>query len=198
MIAPRSGTSTREGYQVQSLFTGFKDFIMRGNVLDLAVAVVIGTAFTALVNGIVEGLLNPLVALVAGRNDLSQVWAFTIADTQFLPGLAIDALITFLLVAAAVYFFIKVPLARLAQLRARDEAEAAAAPVDPADVVLLREIRDLLAQQSQPAPVGGPVAPVVPGAPAVSGGPVVPGAPGAPGAPGEGVPGRDDAEPPAR
>jgi large conductance mechanosensitive channel len=156
MIAPRSGTSTCEGYQVQSLFTGFKDFVMRGNVVDLAVAVVIGTAFTALVNGIVEGLLNPLVALVAGRNDLSQVWAFEVAGTQFLPGLAIDALITFLLVAAAVYFFIKVPLTKLAKLRARDAVvAAAAAPVEPADVVLLREIRDLMAQQAEPARVGG-------------------------------------------
>ena len=166
---------------MQSLFSGFRQFIMRGNVLELAVAVVIGTAFTALVNGIVEGLLNPLVALVAGRNDLSQVGAFTIAGTQFLPGLAIDALITFLLVAAAVYFFIKVPLASLAQLRARDDAESAAAPVDPADVVLLREIRDLLAQQGEPAGVsGGPVPPVVPPAP------------------GQGVPGRDGGEPFAR
>src|SRR3712207_9485806 len=96
---------------------------MRGNVVELAVAVVIGTAFTALVNGIVEGLLNPLVALVAGRRDLTQVGAFSIAGTEFRPGLALDALITFLLVAAAVYFFIKVPMSRLSALRARDEAE---------------------------------------------------------------------------
>lgn len=132
---------------MRSLFGGFRDFVMRGNVVELAIAVVIGTAFTALVNGIVEGLLNPLVALVAGRNDLSEVWAFQIAGTAFRPGLAIDALITFLLVAAAVYFFIKMPLTTLARMRARDEAAvAAAAPAEPADVVLLREIRDLMAQ----------------------------------------------------
>ncbi|GAA2726761.1 large conductance mechanosensitive channel protein MscL [Cellulomonas aerilata] len=142
---------------MRSLFTGFKDFIMRGNVVELAIAVVIGTAFTALVNGLVEGLLNPLVALVAGRNDLSQVGAFEVAGTPFRPGLAIDALITFLLVAAAVYFFIKMPLTTLARLRERDEAEAAAAaPLEPADVVLLREIRDLLTQQATTtARVGG-------------------------------------------
>jgi large conductance mechanosensitive channel len=141
---------------VRSLFSGFKDFLMRGNVVELAIAVVIGTAFTALVNGIVEGLLNPLVALVAGRNDLSQVGAFEIAGTPFQPGLAIQALITFLLVAAAVYFFIKVPLTTLARLRAaHEEAQAAAAaPGDPADVVLLREIRDLLAQGATAGPVG--------------------------------------------
>ena len=148
---------------MRSLFTGFKNFIMRGNVVELAVAVVIGTAFTALVNGIVEGLLNPLVALVAGRNDLSQVGAFEVAGTPFRPGLAIDALITFLLVAAAVYFFIVLPLNKLAALRDRDEEVAAAAaptPVDPADVVLLREIRDLLATGA------GSVRPDVPSAPA--------------------------------
>ena len=138
---------------MQSLFGGFKDFIMRGNVIELAVAVVIGTAFTALVNGIVEGLLNPLVALVAGRADLSQVWAFGVNGTDFRPGLAIDALITFLLVSAAVYFFIVLPLNKLAALRARDEA-AAEAPALTADVVLLQEIRDLLARGAAPASAG--------------------------------------------
>ncbi len=138
---------------MQSLFGGFKDFIMRGNVIELAVAVVIGTAFTALVNGIVEGLLNPLVALVAGRTDLSQVGAFTLNTTEFRPGLAIDALITFLLVAAAVYFFIVLPLNKLAALRAREEA-AEQVPALTADVVLLREIRDLLARGANPASVG--------------------------------------------
>ncbi len=136
-----------------SLVGGFKDFIMRGNVIELAVAVVIGTAFTALVNGIVEGLLNPLVALVAGRTGLSQVGAFTVNATEFRPGLAIDALITFLLVSAAVYFFIVLPLNKLAALRARDEA-AAEAPALTADVILLQEIRDLLAHGPRPATAG--------------------------------------------
>ena len=135
-----------------SLISGFKQFIMRGNVLELAVAVVIGTAFTALVNGIVEGLLNPLVALVAGRRDLSEVWRFSVSGTDFRPGLAIDALITFLLVAAAVYFFIKLPLSRLAALRDEDDEAAKTAPVLAPDVVLLGEIRDLLAAQAA-APV---------------------------------------------
>jgi large conductance mechanosensitive channel len=145
-----------------SLFSGFKQFIMRGNVLELAVAVVIGTAFTALVNGIVEGMLNPLVALVAGRRDLSEVWRFSISGTEFRPGLAIDALITFLLVAAAVYFFIKLPLSRLAALRAEEEV-APADPVLAPDVVLLQEIRDLLAGQAAASTVGGPGGPGAPG-----------------------------------
>ncbi|WP_298462191.1 large conductance mechanosensitive channel protein MscL [uncultured Cellulomonas sp.] len=134
---------------MQSLFTGFKDFITRGNVLELAVAVVIGTAFTALVNGIVEGLLNPLVALVAGRTDMTRVGEFTVNDTTFQPGLALDALLTFLLVSAAVYFFIVLPLNRLAAARARDDAAAPPAPTPP-DVVLLQEIRDLLATGATP------------------------------------------------
>lgn len=140
---------------MQALFGGFKDFLMRGNVIELAVAVVIGTAFTALVNGIVEGLLNPLVALVAGRTDLSQVGAFTVNGTDFRPGLAIDALITFLLVAAAVYFFIVLPLNRLAAVRTREEA-ATQAPALTADVVLLKEIRDLLAGGAAPAGTSAP------------------------------------------
>jgi len=134
---------------MQSVLSGFKQFIMRGNVLELAIAVVIGTAFTALVNRIVEGLLNPLVALVAGRRDLSDVWGFTVAGTQFRPGLALDALLTFLLTAAAVYFFIKLPLTKLAALRAEEEAAAQAAPaVLTQEVVVLQEIRDLLADQA--------------------------------------------------
>jgi len=143
---------------MQSLLTGFKQFIMRGNVVELAIAVVIGTAFTALVNGIVEGLLNPLVALVAGRRDLTEVGAFTLSGTQFRPGLALDALLTFLLVAAAVYFFIKLPLSRLAALRADEEA-AKPAPAPAAEVVLLEEILDLLAGQAAASRTGGGIAP---------------------------------------
>ena len=139
-----------------SLISGFKQFLMRGNVVELAVAVVIGTAFTALVNGIVEGLLNPLVALVAGRTDLSQVGAFTVNDTVFRPGLAIDALITFLLVAAAVYFFIKLPLSKLAALRAEEDEAAQASPVLAPDVGLLGEIGDLLATQAAAPVASGP------------------------------------------
>jgi large conductance mechanosensitive channel len=143
---------------MQSLLTGFKQFIMRGNVVELAIAVVIGTAFTALVNGIVEGLLNPLVALVGGRRDLSDLWSFTVSGTQFRPGLALDALLTFLLVAAAVYFFIKLPLGKLAELRAEEEEAASAAAVLAPDVVLLQEIRDLLADQAAASGAGRPAA----------------------------------------
>lgn len=141
-----------------SLFSGFKDFIMRGNVIELAVAVVIGTAFTALVDGIVEGLLNPLVALVAGRTDLNEVGAFTVNTTEFQPGLALDAALTFLLVAVAVYFFIMLPLNRVTAARAREEA-AAETPALSADVVLLQEIRDLLARDgATTAPRSAPAA----------------------------------------
>jgi large conductance mechanosensitive channel len=164
MIAPRP-TFGDESDPMQSLFSGFRQFIMRGNVLELAVAVVIGTAFTALVNGIVEGLLNPLVALVAGRRDLTEVWRFSVSGTDFRPGLAIDALITFLLVAAAVYFFIKLPMTKLAALRAEDDEAAQAAPALAPDVVLLQEIRDLLARQAAGSTVGAPGTAGTPGPP---------------------------------
>ncbi len=91
------------------MFDGFKKFIMRGNVIDLAVAVVIGAAFTGVVNGLVEGIINPLIALIVGKPDFSDM-TFTIRDTTFMYGTFITAVINFLLVAAAIYFLIVKPM----------------------------------------------------------------------------------------
>ncbi|MCO5222230.1 MAG: large conductance mechanosensitive channel protein MscL [Thermomicrobiales bacterium] len=91
---------------------------MRGNVVDLAVAVVIGAAFTDVVNGLVEGLINPLIALIVGKPDFSDL-TFTIRDTTFLYGTFITAVINFLLVAAAIYFIIIKPMnAAMARMEA--------------------------------------------------------------------------------
>ncbi len=94
------------------MLTGFKDFIMRGNVIDLAVAVVIGAAFGAVVNSLVENLLTPLIALIIGEPDFSGL-TFSIGDTVFGYGSFITDLITFLSVAAAVYFFVVAPMNRI-------------------------------------------------------------------------------------
>jgi len=94
------------------MIKGFKEFIMRGNVIDLAVAVVIGAAFTALVNSLVSDLLTPIVAAIFGQPDFSDL-SFTINDSTFGYGNFLNALITFLSVAAAVYFFIVVPMNKL-------------------------------------------------------------------------------------
>jgi len=88
---------------------GFRDFIARGNVIDLAVAVVIGTAFGAVITSLVTDLMTPLIAMVIGEPDFSDL-SFTINEAVFNYGSFINALIAFLSVAAAVYFMIVAPL----------------------------------------------------------------------------------------
>ena len=127
-----------------SLLRGFKDFVVRGNVIDLAVAVVIGTAFTAVVTAVVKGLITPLIAAVGGAPDLS-----ALNRGGFLFGDVLDEIINFLVVAAVVYFLIVTPVNRLfLRLKQGEEPEPAAVP---ADVQLLTEIRDLLRdRQAEP------------------------------------------------
>jgi large conductance mechanosensitive channel len=102
------------------ILTGFREFISRGNVIDLAVAVVVGAAFTALVTSLVEDLLTPVIAAFIGEPDFSAL-SFTINGSEFLYGSFINALIAFLSVAAAVYFFVVVPVNMLDERRNRDE-----------------------------------------------------------------------------
>jgi large conductance mechanosensitive channel len=132
------------------MIKGFKEFLMRGNVVDLAVAVVIGAAFTALVNSLVKDIVTPLIAAIAGKHDFSDL-TFTIHNSTFRYGDFINALIAFLLIAAAVYFLIVLPMNKMAEMRkARLAAqghveEEGEAPSD--EVLLLTEIRDLLSAQ---------------------------------------------------
>ena len=120
---------------------------MRGNVVDLAIAVVVGTAFTALVKAFVTDILTPIIAAIAGKPNFATL-KFTINHSTFLYGDLINALIIFLCVAAAVYFFVVLPLNKLAERRARGQV-----PVDetPPDIALLTEIRDLLANRQGPS-----------------------------------------------
>ena len=129
------------------ILKGFKEFILRGNVVDLAIAIVIGTAFTAVVNAFVKDILTPLIAAIFGKTDFSSLY-FTIHKSRFLYGDLINALITFLSVAAAVYFFVIVPLNKLAERRARGQAAPDDIPPASDEAVLLGEIRDLLKSQS--------------------------------------------------
>ena len=100
------------------MFKGFREFIMRGNVVDLAVAVVIGAAFGAVVTAFVKGILTPIIGAVFGATNFSTL-SFTINGSQFQYGLFINALISFLLIAAAVYYVVVVPMNHLAELRKR-------------------------------------------------------------------------------
>lgn len=120
----------------------FRDFLLRGNVIDLAVAVVIGGAFGAVVTAFVAGLLTPLIAALFGQPDFASL-DFAINDSRFLYGTVLNALISFVLIAAAIFFFVVKPVNALLTQRKRNEV-AAPPPPDPEDIVLLREIRDLL------------------------------------------------------
>ena len=94
------------------MITEFREFLLRGNLVELAVAVVIGTAFTAVVKALTDNLITPLIALIGGEPDFSEL-AFTISGTDFTYGLFLNALIAFLIVAAVVFFFVVKPFNHL-------------------------------------------------------------------------------------
>ena len=100
------------------MFKGFREFIMRGNVVDLAVAVVIGAAFGAVVKAFVDNIMTPIIAAIFGKPDFSNLM-FTINNSQFKYGLFINAVISFLLIAAAIYYVVVVPMNKLAERRQR-------------------------------------------------------------------------------
>jgi large conductance mechanosensitive channel len=131
------------------MFKGFKEFLSRGNIVDLAVAVVIGTAFTALVTKFTDSIITPLINRI-GVNEHSDVGALkiSIGGGQTIDlNVLLSAAINFLLIAFVVYFFVVLPYNTL---RKRGEVEQA----DDAQVVLLTEIRDLLAQSNNGASSG--------------------------------------------
>jgi large conductance mechanosensitive channel len=107
------------------MLSGFKQFILRGNVVDMAVGVVIGAAFATVVTAFTKDLLTPLIAAIAGKPDFSAI-SFTIHNSKFLLGDFINAAISFLLVAAAVYYFVVTPVNLLVARMHRS-----AAPADP-------------------------------------------------------------------
>ncbi|BAL85385.1 putative mechanosensitive ion channel [Actinoplanes missouriensis 431] len=129
------------GVPVSKMLQGFKDFIMRGNVVDLAVGVVIGAAFTTVVTSFTNAFLKPLIQLLGGGTGLT-AGTFEINKVPFDYASFINALITFLLTAAVLYFLVVFPLNRLAERRRRGEEPPPKAPSE--EVKLLTEIRDAL------------------------------------------------------
>jgi large conductance mechanosensitive channel len=107
------------------MLKGFKEFVLRGNVLDLAIAVVIGAAFTNVITALVKDLITPLIGAIVGKPDFSE-WIVTINGSPFLIGDFINAVVAFVLMAAAVYFFVVVPMNAWIERRRRGEA-----PADP-------------------------------------------------------------------
>lgn len=155
------------------MLKGFKEFILRGNVVDLAVGIIIGVAFTAIVSALVANIFNPLIGVLFNATDLTK--AFKV-DIPALPngkpgvlafGAVLAAIIQFLIIAFVVYFAIVLPINHLAKLTfAKQKKEEQATPEDlpPTETELLIQIRDLLAGRSSPegdhalpatAPTGG-------------------------------------------
>ena len=132
------------------MIQGFKDFISRGNAIDLAVGVVIGAAFGEVITALVEDFLNPLIGALFGKPDFNSLFEFQIhllGDPAVVrPGVFLTALLNFLIVAAALYFFVVVPINAMnkkkdAMLELNKTEEE---PEDSAEVQLLTEIRDSL------------------------------------------------------
>lgn len=131
------------------MLQGFKDFIMRGNVIDLAVGVVIGAAFTAVVTAFSDNIINPMIASVGGA-DFSGLGFNIISgnDATFMDfGALITAIINFLLIAAVIYFALVLPMNKLDEAQKRHKGVDPQAPA-PTEQELLADIRDLLANQS--------------------------------------------------
>lgn len=126
------------------MFKGFKEFTLRGNVIDLAIAVVVGAAFTGIVTQLTKSFIQPLIQVIGGGG--IHGGAFVIHGVAFDWAAFINAIINFLIIAAALYFLIVVPINRIAARRHRAEIDAAQTP-DPENLILLREIRDLLKKQ---------------------------------------------------
>jgi len=178
------------------VFQGFKDFISRGNAVELAVGVVVGAAFTSVISALQDAFISPLIGWIFGKPNLEDLWDIgpytwrtpgpgedPIAAIQV--GVILNALIQFLITAAAIYFLIVLPLNALAARRKKGQEDEPEAPAE--DVLLLQEIRDLLSQRLTPAiandttPSPGDTGTFPPPPPA-------PGAPGTTGTSGTGTP----------
>ncbi|MGR2753698.1 large conductance mechanosensitive channel protein MscL [Agromyces arachidis] len=147
---PLDGRIDQAGKGSARVLKGFKEFILRGNVIDLAVAVVIGAAFTAVVNSIVENIFNPLIGAVFRADSLDSALVLSIPmpgpDAEIRFGAVLGAVITFLVVAAVVYFVFVMPMNLLKERADARRQAGVAKPEDPeTELTVLAEIRDLLA-----------------------------------------------------
>jgi large conductance mechanosensitive channel len=129
---------------VFKLLQGFKDFVLRGNVIDLSVGIVVGAAFTALVNSFTTSFIEPLIKVFGGGGGTATSGSFPILGERFLWASFLNAMVTFVLTAAVLYFLVVTPMNRLA---ARRKAGVEPEPEAPSEEVrLLTEIRDSLRQ----------------------------------------------------
>ena len=130
------------------MLKGFREFIMKGNVLDLAVAVIIGAAFAQVVNAMVEAVLMPLISALVGSPNFDSFAVLTVNGNDIRFGVLLTALVNFLLVAAAVYFAIVLPMNKMIEARNRRLSIDPTEEEADAQVQLLTEIRDALRRRT--------------------------------------------------
>jgi large conductance mechanosensitive channel len=107
-------------YIISLMIKGFKEFILKGNVVDLAVGVVIGVAFGAVVTALVKDIITPFIAAIGGKPDFSKL-SFTINNSVFMIGDFLNALVSFIIVAAVIYFFVILPMNKLISLTKKEK-----------------------------------------------------------------------------
>ena len=126
------------------MLKGFKDFLIRGNVIDLAVGLIMGTAFTAVVTSLVQAVLMPAISMLVGSPSFDNFLVFG----QIKVGVFLTAVVNFILIAAAVYFAVVLPVQKLTELAlAKKKADDEAAEEEETEIALLKEIRDALAKK---------------------------------------------------
>jgi large conductance mechanosensitive channel len=126
------------------MIKGFRDFLMRGNVVDLAVAVIIGAAFGAVISAFANDFIGGIIGAIGGSPDFGNAGP-TVNDSKIVIGSTLTALINFIIVAAAIYFIVVIPMKNIQARTSKDADADTPAPSDEA--VLLTEIRDLLRSQ---------------------------------------------------
>jgi len=143
------------------MLKGFREFIMKGNVVDLAVAVVIGTAFGAVITALVDSVLMPLISGLVGAPDFDSFAVVTLNGNDIKFGVLLTAIVNFLLIAAAVYLVVVMPMNKMIEARNRRLGLTPTEDEVPEDVQLLTEIRDaLIAERGTTA--GGSTPPIPP------------------------------------
>lgn len=137
---------------------GFREFIMRGNVIDLAVAVIIGAAFTSIINSLVEGVFNPIIAALFNADEINKA-VLQVGPVSLGIGAVLGAIINFALIAAVVYFVIILPINKVNEsmyVRKHGHKPNEEDGAEPTEADLLAEIRDLLAaREAGASPVKG-------------------------------------------
>jgi large conductance mechanosensitive channel len=128
------------------MLKGFREFVFRGNIFELAVAVVVGTAFTAVVTAVVTNLINPIIAAIGGHSVNGLSWQIVSGNDKTIMHFdtLITAIINFLIIAAVVYFVFVLPMQTIIERRNRNKPTTVQPPTD---IELLGEIRDLLREQ---------------------------------------------------